>query len=150
MWSGLKQARPAGLRMEGGGNLFYGAPPPPSEDLHPPPPNPPTHFSLVLPGTRMYTMLKRGDTPQSWQQQNREHAKTQLHWFQNRAKFQKVACCVSTDTSSRKDFQSPYKFATKFIRICVTPPFPKIHRFYPPKISEKNRNGQNFNPCTGS
>ena len=35
-------------------------------------------------------------------------------------------------------FREARKFATKFIRIGVTPPlFPKIHRFYPPKITEK-------------
>ena len=35
-------------------------------------------------------------------------------------------------------FQEARKLATKFIRIGVTPPpFPKIHRFYPPKITEK-------------
>ena len=35
-------------------------------------------------------------------------------------------------------FREAQKFATKFIRICVTPPlFPKIHCFYRPKISGK-------------
>ena len=36
-------------------------------------------------------------------------------------------------------FREAQKFATKFIRIGVTPhPFPKIHHFYPHKMSEKN------------
>ena len=34
------------------------------------------------------------------------------------------------------------KFATKFIRIGVAPPFSETHRFYPAKITEKPQ--QNF------
>ena len=110
MWSGLKQARPAGLRMEGGGNLFYGAlhlprisPPPPSP---PSPQSPHTLLSCITWHPDVHNVEEREHFSISTTVKRRKHKnctdfKTMYFFLKIHSGF-----ALSTNTSSRKDLQS--------------------------------------------